>query len=62
MLEKEELLRQKEVEKRQAVNEIDDQHERDRKQLVEQHNDMLEKALKAAKEQFEKEKVGLNFV
>ncbi|XP_064645190.1 centrosomal protein of 152 kDa-like [Lineus longissimus] len=55
LLEKEELIRRADVEKRQAVNAVDDQHEEDRKALVDEHNDMLERALKAAKEQFEKE-------
>ncbi len=55
--EKQTLLKQKDVERRQAVKEIQDQCETDYREFLSEHQDTLNKALKSAKEQFYKEKV-----
>ena len=52
------LVRTKEQERRQAVQEVQDQCEADYKTFLNEHQDTLNKALKAAREQFARDKVG----
>lgn len=55
--EKTELVRQKDTERKQAVEEVQDQCERDYKQFTADHHDTLTLALKTAREQHSREKV-----
>lgn len=55
--EKAELVRQKDTERKQAVEEVQDQCERDYKQFTADHHDTLTLALKTAREQHSREKV-----
>ena len=55
--EKQDLIAQKEEERRKAVAVIQDQNEAEYKQFIAEHKDTLDHALKAAREQHTKEKV-----
>ena len=55
--EKQDLIVQKEDERRKAVAVIQDQNEAEYKQFIAEHKDTLDHALKAAREQHTKEKV-----
>jgi hypothetical protein len=57
MKEKEDILLQKDLERRQALDLLQEQTENEYKQFLEEHKDMLDKALKAAREQHNKDKV-----
>ena len=55
--EKQDLVRQKDAERKRSVEEVQDQCERDYKQFTSDHHDTLTLALKTAREQHTKEKV-----
>ena len=55
--EKEDLLLQKDLERRRDLDKLQDQSEMEYKQFIEEHKDTLDKALKAAREQHNKDKV-----
>ena len=55
--ERQQLLRGKEQERRQAVQDVQDQCEQDYKTFLNEHQHTLNKALKAAREQFARDKV-----
>ena len=57
--EKGEIIAQKDAERKKAIQEVQDQCERDYKQLTADHHDTLTQNLKAAREQHTKEKVGI---
>ena len=57
--EKQDLIVQKDEERRKAVASIQDQNEAEYKQFIAEHKDTLDHALKAAREQHTKEKVRL---
>ncbi|XP_060584200.1 golgin subfamily A member 4-like isoform X2 [Ruditapes philippinarum] len=59
MKEKEDILLQKDLERRQALDLLQEQTENEYKQFLEEHKDMLDKALKAAREQHNKDKAEL---
>ena len=58
--EKQDLIIQKDEERRKAVAAIQDQNEAEYKQFITEHKDTLDHALKAAREQHTQEKVRLN--
>ena len=55
--EKQDLVRQKDAERKRSVEEVQDQCERDYKQFTSDHHDTLTLALKTAREQHTREKV-----
>ena len=55
--ERQKLIEQKDAERRKALEEIQDQNEKDYREFLKEHQNTLDKALKAAREQFSKEKV-----
>ncbi|XP_048749329.2 centrosomal protein of 152 kDa-like isoform X2 [Ostrea edulis] len=57
--EKSELIRQKDVERKRAVEEVQDQCEKDYQQFTSDHHDTLTLALKTARDQHNKEKMEL---
>lgn len=54
---KEDLLLQKDLERRRDLDKLQDQTEAEYKQFIEEHKDTLDKALKAARQQHNKDKV-----
>ena len=62
MKEKEDILLQKDLERRQALDVLQEQTENEYKQFLEEHKDMLDKALKAAREQHNKDKVMISLL
>ncbi|XP_045184514.2 trichohyalin-like isoform X1 [Mercenaria mercenaria] len=57
--EKEDILLQKDLERRGALDSLQEQTENEYKQFLDEHKDMLDKALKAAREQHNKDKAEL---
>ena len=55
--ERQKLIEQKDVERRKALEEVQDQNEKDYREFLNEHQNTLDKALKAAREQFSREKV-----
>ena len=55
--EKQDIIAQKDEERRRALASIQDQNEAEYKQFIAEHKDTLDHALKAAREQHTKEKV-----
>ena len=60
MSERQKLIEQKDAERRKALEEIQDQNEKDYREFLSEHQNTLDKALKAAREQFSREKVYIN--
>ena len=60
--EKQDLILQKDEERRKAVAAIQDQNEAEYKQFIAEHKDTLDHALKAAREQHSQEKVNNELV
>lgn len=57
--EKEDLLLQKDLERRRDLDKLQDQSEAEYKQFIEEHKDTLDKALRTAREQHNRDKVSL---
>ena len=57
LLERQKLVEQKDVERRKALEDVQDQNEKDYREFLGEHQNTLDKALKAAREQFSREKV-----
>ena len=55
--ERQKLVEQKDVERRKALEDVQDQNEKDYREFLNEHQNTLDKALKAAREQFSREKV-----
>ena len=51
------LIEQKDAERRKTLEELQDQNEKDYREFLSEHQNTLDKALKAAREQFSREKV-----
>ena len=59
LTDKQQLLREKEAERKQAVAEVQAQCEQDYKDFLQEHQSILNDALKSARQQFAEEKVSL---
>ena len=55
--ERQKLVEQKDVERRKALEDVQDQNEKDYREFLNEHQNTLDKALKATREQFSREKV-----
>ncbi|KAL3884693.1 hypothetical protein ACJMK2_024805 [Sinanodonta woodiana] len=59
MEERQELIMQKDGERKKALREVQDQHENEYRQFINEHQDTLTQALRSAREQHNKEKIEL---
>ncbi len=61
LVERQQIVEQKEAEKREALLEVRNQSEKDYKEFLQEHKDTLNKALTEARKQFSRDKVRLLF-